>query len=207
MRLYDHPWSSNALKVRFLAAELGLGYERVEVPLADPRPDWYLALNPLGRVPALDDDGLVLSESQAILRYLADRQGAEALYPRAPRERAAVDEFLDRFAQTLRPALFRVERAALGYTPGVGFVPGSGDAAAAAEEGRAIAGVLATFEGLVAGGEGYALGRFTLADCAAAPVLFRSRRTGLDLGPYPALARWRETVLARPAFDRAGPVM
>jgi glutathione S-transferase len=207
LRLYDNPRSSNALKVRFLLAELGLEYERVEVTLASPRPDWYLALNPVGRIPALEDGDLLLSESQAILRYLADREGAEALYPRAPRERAPVDEFLDRFAQTLRPALFRVEAAALGYTPGVGFVPERGDPEKARRVAAEIAETLAVFDGLVAPGGGYALGRFTIADCAAAPALFRSIRTGLDLARHPALARWRETVLARPAFARAEPVM
>jgi glutathione S-transferase len=207
VRLYDNPRSSNALKVRFLLAELGLDCERVEVPLASPRPDWYLALNPVGRVPALEDGDLLLSESQAILRYLADREGAEELYPSDPRERAPVDEFLDRFAQMLRPALFRVEAAALAYTPGVGFVPENGDPEAAARAGEEIAETLALFDSLVAPGGGYALGRFTIADCAAAPALFRSIRTGLDLGPHPALARWRETLLARPAFARAEPVM
>jgi glutathione S-transferase len=39
--LYDNPASSNAMKVRFMLAELGLPYERRRVPLAHPRPDWY----------------------------------------------------------------------------------------------------------------------------------------------------------------------
>jgi glutathione S-transferase len=41
LELYDHPVSSNALKVRFLLAELGLDYERIRVPIERPRPDWY----------------------------------------------------------------------------------------------------------------------------------------------------------------------
>ena len=53
--LYDNPVSSNALKVRFMLAELGLGYERRTVPFDLPRPDWYLAVNPVGGIPALDD--------------------------------------------------------------------------------------------------------------------------------------------------------
>lgn len=207
MVLYDNPASSNALKVRVLLAELDLPYERVEVPLARPRPGWYLALNALGGVPALRDGALVVSESNTILRYLAGRHGVEALYPADPIARAPVDEFLDRFSLTLRPALFRVEAAALGYTPGVGFVPERGDPASAARAAEEAAGVLALFDGLVAPGGGYALGRFTLADCAATPVLFRSVRTGLDLERYPALRRWRETLLARPAFARAGAVL
>src|SRR6476659_5874966 len=61
MLLYNNPASSNALKVRFLLAELGLAYDSREVPMPQPRPDWYLDRNPLGGIPALDDDGLVLA--------------------------------------------------------------------------------------------------------------------------------------------------
>src|SRR4051812_48915984 len=100
MLLYDNPVSQNALKVRILLAELGLAHERREVPLAQPRPGWYIDVNPLGGVPALDDDGLVLAESHAILRYLANREGRDDLYPRERAERGRVDQFLDRFALT-----------------------------------------------------------------------------------------------------------
>ena len=68
LRLYNLPASNNALKVRFLLAELALDYELIEVPAPRPRPDWYLAINPAGGVPTLDDDGFVLAESNAILR-------------------------------------------------------------------------------------------------------------------------------------------
>ena len=54
---------------------------------------------------------------------------------------------------------------------------------------------------------GLALGRFTIADVAAAPVLYRTTHTRLDLGPYPNVARWRDTLIARPAFTAAGPVL
>jgi glutathione S-transferase len=54
---------------------------------------------------------------------------------------------------------------------------------------------------------GTVLGRFTIADCAIAPVLYRTTHSGLDLSPYPNLLRLRETVTARPAFIAAGPVL
>ena len=57
LALYDHPISSNALKVRCLLAELGLEYERRTVPIERPRPQWYVDLNPLGGIPSLEDDG------------------------------------------------------------------------------------------------------------------------------------------------------
>lgn len=206
MLLYDNPISSNALKVRFLLAELGLDHDRREVPISRPRPDWYLAQNPLGGIPALEDGALVMAESNAILRYLAQRERRDDLYPAEPAARARVDEFLDRFALTLRPALFEVERVALGFVYGVGFSAVPHDLEAGRLKGREIAPQLELFEGLVAD-NGTVLGTFTIADCAAAPVLFRTRNTGIDLTPYPKLVLLRETVRARDAFSAAGPVL
>jgi glutathione S-transferase len=204
--LYDNPRSSNALKVRFLLAELGMAYERREIPLARPRPDWYLALNPVGGVPALDDGGLVVSESQAILRHLARREGRDDLLGGDLAGRAAVDEFLDRWATGFRAAFFRHEAPALGYAPGGGgFGAAPPDPARAAEAEREIAPRLALLDGLVAP-EACVLGRFTLADVAVAPVLHRTLGTGLDLRPYPNLLSLRDTLLARPSFAAAEPV-
>ena len=133
LTLCDHPISSNALKVRFLLAELGLDYERREIPITRPRPDDYVALNPLAGIPTLIDGELVLTESNAILRYLANRYGGEDLYPADAAERAPVDELLDRYSLTLRPAFFSVEVLALGFTPqgGFGSAPIDPDAAVA----------------------------------------------------------------------------
>ncbi len=206
LALYDNPRSSNALKVRVLLAELGLEHERREVPLSRPRPAAYLAVNPLGGIPALDDDGFVLAESNAILRYMAGREGRDDLLPAAPRDRARVDEFLDRFATGIRPAFFRHERLALGFSAEIGgwdAVPRDPEGAAEVE--REIQPTLRLMDGLVAP-EGAVLGRFTIADCAVAPVLFRTTLTGLDLGPHRRLAGLRERLIARPAFPAAGPV-
>jgi glutathione S-transferase len=204
--LYDNAVSANALKVRFLLAELGLAHERREVPLEHPRPGWYLALNPLGGVPSLEDDGLVMAESNAILRYLAVREGRTDLYPAEPAERARVDQFLDRFGLTFRAAFFPIEAAALGFVPGVGFGAGEPDLAAARARERETAATVALLESLVAA-NGSVLGTFTIADCCVAPVLFRTGSTGMDMAPYPKLRRIREAVVARDAFAAAGPVL
>ena len=203
--LYDNPVSSNALKARLMLAEVGLPYERITVPFDLPRPDWYRALNPVGGIPALDDDGFVLAESHAILRYLADREERHDLYPADLRGRAEVDEFLDRWALTFRPAFFRHESPALGFVPGKGMLGGPPRPDALPEVVEAIAPTLQLLDDLV-DRSGFALGRFTIADVAAAPILFRTTKTGLDLGRYANLARWRETLLARPSFAAAEPV-
>ena len=204
--LYDNPVSSNALKARFMLSELGVPYETRTVPFDLPRPAWYLAVNPVGGIPTLDDGGLVLAESHAILRYLAGREGRDDLYPTRPRERAAVDELLDRWALTFRPAFFRFEAPALGFVPGKGMGAGPADLDALPAVAESIAPLLRTLDALV-DPSGLALGRFTIADVAAAPVLYRTVHTGLDLRPYPNVERWREALVARPAFAAAGPVL
>ena len=204
--LYDNPTSSNALKVRFLLCELGLEYERRIVPYDQPRPDWYLAINPMGGIPTLDDDGLVVSESNAILRYLATREGRDDLYPPAMGDRARVDTLLDRWSLTFRPAFFRHEAAALGFVPGKGMGAGEPALEAASKIADEIAPTLRTLDE-ISGASGHALGTFTIADVAAAPVLFRTTKTNLDLAAYPNIRSWRDTVTARPAFAAAEPIL
>lgn len=167
-----------------------------------PRPEGYVAVNPLAGIPTLVDGDLALSESNAILRYLAARQGRDDLYPADLVERARVDELLDRFATRFRAAFFRVEAPALGFVMGAGWGAEARDPAAVAAAEREIAPELALLDGLVRP-EGAVIGRFTIADCALAPVLFRTTRTGLDLGPYPRLAGLRDGLLARPAWAAA----
>jgi glutathione S-transferase len=205
LALYDHPVSSNALKVRFLLAELGLEYERREVPIERPRPQWYVDVNPLAGIPTLMDGDLVLSESNAILRYLPNRESRDDLYPADAAARARVDMMLDRFSLTIRPAFFQVERLALGFTATAGFGGEPGDPEAAREKEQEVAPTLRLFDGLV-DPSGYWLASFTIADVAAAPVLFRTTKTGMDLEPYPNLRTMRDLLLARPAFASAGAV-
>lgn len=203
--LHDNPRSSNALKVRFLLAALGLEYERREVPLTRPRPEEYVALNPVGGVPTLVDGDFVLAESHAILRYLAQREGRDDLYPPALHERSRVDEFLDRWHTALRPAFFRHEAPALGWTMkgSLGSAPADPERAAEAE--RKIQRELETFE-QITGDAHVVLDRFTIADAAVAPVLFRTTKTGLSLAAYPKLTALRDTLLSHPAWPAADPV-
>jgi glutathione S-transferase len=206
LALYDNPVSSNALKVRFLLAELGLEYERRTVELVRPRADEYLALNPIGTVPLLVDGDFMLAESHAILRYLATREGRDDLYPAGLHDRARVDEFLDRWSTGLRAAFFRVEFPALGMTPTRGFDSAPRDPGAAAEAEREIQPQVQIFEDLV-GDDGTAvLGRFTIADIAVAPILFRTTKTGQSLARFPKLTALRDAVLARTAWAAAEPV-
>lgn len=202
--LYDNPASSNAQKVRFLLAETGTAYVRREVPFARPRPDWYLAVNRRGLIPALGDGDLVLSESHAILRYVAARSGRDDLYPMDDAVgRARVDEFLDRFATGLRGALKRHEIPALGFVRGVGWGATEPDHDEARRIEATIQDDLALLDSVL--GERFAvLERFTIADCAVTPALARTLRSGLDLRAFPRIRAVRDRNVARAAWAEVG---
>jgi glutathione S-transferase len=87
--------SINVRKVLWLVEELGLEYEREDwgLPLRDPNDPDFLRLNPNAQVPVIVDDGFVLWESNAILRYLADKHGSDLL-ARDIRQRALVEQWL-----------------------------------------------------------------------------------------------------------------
>jgi glutathione S-transferase len=199
--LHDNTLSSNAQKVRFLLAELGQTAELREVPFAQPRPDWHLAVNPLGGIPAIVHDGFELAESNTVLRYLATRSGDTQIYPSDLPDRATVNWLLDAIATWLRPALFPIEEAAFGLRAGRGL----GAETPAEDGGRAALAKalpkLQQFEGLLDDSSPWACcGRFTIADCAGAPVLYRMLRNGLDLGEIPRLKAWAEACCERPAW-------
>lgn len=206
--LYDHPVSSNALKARFMLSVLELPYEREHVPFAWPRPDEYTKLNPFGRIPTLVDGDLVLAESNAILRYLADREGREDLYPRAPRERAKVERALDGWATLVRPALFAGESLGLMQTgewdAGGGRWQDATDQDALAEAVAKAQRMLANWEQIIAD-NGTVTGVFTIADVCAGPVLWRWMRLPLDLSELPRTAALQKAVAENPAFLAAGP--
>ena len=98
MKLYYHPVSTTCLMIRMFAAEEGitLDYRVIDLMQGEQRQPAYLQINPNGLVPALDDDGFVLTESGAILRYLAGKSVSPA-YPQELQERARVDEMMEWF--------------------------------------------------------------------------------------------------------------
>jgi len=73
MKLYNVAYSGNSYKVRLLLAQLGISHEIIEIDIlkGESRTAEFLKINPNGRTPALDDDGFILAESNAILAYLA----------------------------------------------------------------------------------------------------------------------------------------
>src|SRR5215470_11179769 len=96
MRLYWHPFSVFPRRVRVAVREKGLACEEIEVDLPGgaTRAPAFRRLNPFGQVPVLDDDGLVIYESLAILEYLEERHPTPALLPGDPGGRARARQLM-----------------------------------------------------------------------------------------------------------------
>jgi glutathione S-transferase len=92
MKLYALPPSPRAFKVIALKNHLGIECEMqlVDLSKGDQLSPNYIAMNPNGKVPVLEDDGFVRWESNAILFYLASRKPHSGLWPTAPKDQADV---------------------------------------------------------------------------------------------------------------------
>src|SRR6202140_854311 len=99
--------SVNVQKVLWCCEELPRGYERIDAggPFGVVSTPRYLNLNPNGLVPTIEDDGFVLWESNAIVRYLAAKHASGSVWPSDPHERADADRWMDWQTTTLQPAM------------------------------------------------------------------------------------------------------
>src|ERR1700730_3100447 len=113
LKVWGRRSSLNVQKVMWLVGELGLEHRRIDAGGQfgglDTRE--FRAMNPHGRVPVIDDNGLILWESHAILRYLAARYGRSQFWSEDAGERSQVDRWMDWSQTTLQPDFLRAPNA------------------------------------------------------------------------------------------------
>ena len=97
LKIWGRNTSINVQKVMWAIGELGIAHERINVGGAFGKNNEpaYLAMNPNGLVPTLEEDDFILWESNAIVRYLAAKYGASTLEPKDPRARASAGRWMD----------------------------------------------------------------------------------------------------------------
>jgi glutathione S-transferase len=110
LKIWGRFTSVNVQKVMWTVGEIGVPYERIDLGgqfggLDTPA---YLAMNPNGRVPTIDDGGVIVWESNAIVRYLVARYSAGYLWDRSPGSRAGADQWMDWMQTTLAPDFYRL---------------------------------------------------------------------------------------------------
>ncbi len=189
--------SFNVQKVLWLADELGLAYEHVPAGggfggLDDAD---FRARNPHGRVPVIDDDGTVVWESHAILRYLAARHGGERWWPADPAARSLQDRWMDWSQASLQPDFLNGVFWGFYRTPPAQRDQPRVEAAIARCAGyfRLLDQVLAEQPWL--GGE-----TIGLADIPAGTALYRYFELEIDRPAVPNVIAWYERLQARPGY-------
>ena len=107
IRIWGRNTSVNVQKVMWAIGELDLPHERIDIggSFGKNNEPAYLAMNPNGLVPTLEEDGFVLWESNAIVRYLAARYGAGRLEPSNLRARAIANSWMDWQLSVAAPAI------------------------------------------------------------------------------------------------------
>lgn len=106
--LYYHPMSqpSRAVLAFLLLNNIPHQIKTVEPGKRGTKQPDFQKINPLGKIPAIDDNGFLLGESEAIVRYLMNtRKYAEHFYPKEPKERAIIDMFFPFYHSIFRPAM------------------------------------------------------------------------------------------------------
>ena len=195
LRIYGSA-NSRTLRVLWMAVELAIPYEQKDwLPRApETRTPEFLALNPNGRVPTIDDDGFVLSESMAINCYLAKKHRSP-LYPADPQHEALA----------LQWSLWetdRLDRQIVDYVRHTSALPQAERKADAAEAAwKQVVPALDVLETALTKSEWLAGPAFSVADLNVASALYRALT--VDLGKWPHVQAWLNRCWERPAGKKA----
>jgi len=182
----------NGWKASIALEEMGLPYEVRVIDLAtlEQKADWYVKLNPNGRIPTLDDDGFIVFESGAILMYLAEKTGK--FLPKDVQGRSRVIQWL----------MFQMS--------GVGPMMGQANVffryfpekiqSVIERYQREVLRLFGILDRQLASHE-YIAGEYSIADIALWPWVSGYEWSGVSVAEFASLERWLALVGARPAVQ------
>ncbi len=185
--------SHNVKKVVWVAEELGLPYRRHDVGGVFGMDDAYLAKNPNALIPTIEDDGVVLWESNAILRYLAARHGNDAMWPLDPARRALSDRWMDwqfGYADAQRDAFVNLVRRSTDQR----------DEAAVERSAAACGRMMAVLDRHLAGTPWLSGDAFGTGDIPVGVYAHTYFALGLVRGDVPHVANWYARLQERPGY-------
>jgi glutathione S-transferase len=196
LKIWGRASSLNVQKVMWAVGELGLAHRREDAGgrfggLDTPA---YLALNPNARIPTVEDDEVVVWESNACIRYLTARYGEGQLWDKDPAKRAAADQWMDWMQTTLAPDFYAVFWAAV-RTP-----PARQDKAAVDELSRRLASRYDLIDRQLAARPWLAGEGFSMADIAVGATLYRYYAMEIARPPLAHLQGWYDRLRDRAAY-------
>lgn len=196
LKVWGRRSSFNLQKVMWLVGEMRLPHQHIPAGgsfggLDDPA---FLAMNPHGRVPVIDDDGIVVWESQTILRYLAARYGRGEFWSDDPAERSEAERWMDWSQTTLQPDFLNGVFWGFYRTP----EPQRNLPAIAAKV-RACARHFQLLDRVLSNRPFLAGDRLTLADIPAGTSLYRYFEIAIERPSIPNVEAWYQRLRSRPA--------
>ncbi len=202
MKLYHNPLSPNVRRVRLTAAVLGLELEEKKLDFAkgEHKNPEYLALNPNGAVPTLVDGDFVLTESRAIMQYLASKKPESGLLPRDEAARADVTRW-----QFWDAAHFSPQLGALGFEKVIKPMMGLGD-----PDNAKVQEALGNFRRFAAvldkrlAGKQFIVGNaLTIADLTVASSLMYSKQADAPVAEFPNVQAWFSRICELDGWKKA----
>jgi glutathione S-transferase len=193
MILYDLDISGNCYKIRLFLSLLNIPYRRVAVNtrLGENKTPEFLALNPRGQVPVLDDDGFIVWDSASILVYLARKHGGKTWYPTEAREASHVSRWLAISQQT------EITTTGLSRARAITLFGVRGNLEDFRERGRHF---LRFLDGHLRGRQWLALDRPTIADIGCYPYIALAPDGGVALDEFGNVGSWMGRIRALPGY-------
>lgn len=197
MKILGRATSSNVQAVMWLVGELGLSHEREDIggAFGGTGTDDFLAMNPMGRVPVLQDGDVTMFESQAILRYLAAQYGSDSFWPASPAARAPVDQWMEWAKINLYPTLtYKV------FWQMIRTSAAERDHSLIAEGEKDLKELMEIAEAQIAKTGWLAGAHMSLADISFGTHLYRYYNVPFTRAELPALRDYYDRLTARPAY-------
>ncbi len=188
--------ASNVIPVMWAVGELNIAHRRHDVGGSFGGVDTaaYLALNPNGRIPTIRDDGFVLWESNAIVRYLCRRYGQGGLWPADDRLCAVADQWMEWFKTTAYPPYIQLFWAIVRTEPALR------DRGAIARLSASLGDALRILEAQLARQPYVAGDALSMADIPYGPLAHRYLNLDIERPELPKMAEWYDRLCERPAF-------
>jgi glutathione S-transferase len=196
LKIWGRNTSSNVQKAMWAVGELGLAYERIDVggAFGKNKESAYLAMNPNGLVPTLQDGDYLLWESNSIVRYLARIHGKGSLEPSEPKAYGLANQWMDWQLSVVGPAIFACFWGLI-RTPAE-----KRDMAAITASQQKTTEAMAMLDAQLAR-TAYAAGdAFSMGDIPVGVMAYRFRQLCPERPPMPHLERWYASLQQRKAF-------
>ena len=202
IKLYGNNFSFNSNKVRFAANAMGVAYEFQSVDLAagEQRQETFLKVNPVGRIPALSDGDFLIFESNAIMRYLAEKTNSP-LYPKELQKHSIVNQWLDFGSIHIGGAMGKIFFNTIVYK----FVNAPRDENSLKEGRQFLANFLKNVEAQLSKSSYICGNEMTLADLNILAILDPCEVTGSDISAFPKVVAWRKTLQAQELYQKVFP--